>query len=260
MRRFVAGVILGTWSALGCAHSPSRLADIAIIDRDSGSRLEMHYFHGEWWVAGQPGSRYAIFVRNRLGERLLTVASVDGINVVTGDSADWSQGGYVFDPGSGYQITGWRKSDTSVAAFEFSTPADSYAARTGRPENLGVIGLALFRERPLMPPQIALPAPRPEASAPIGGVGASKDEARAQLPQSAAPALGTAHGEREDSYVSHTEFARLHAYPDEIIHIRYDSRENLTAMGIIRPQRYYPSPVPDPFPSSGKYVPDPPPG
>ena len=74
------------------------------------------------------------------------------------------------------------------------------------------------------------------------------------------PALGTAHGEREYSYVERTTFERLHPYPDEVIHIRYDSRENLIAMGVIRAPRYYPSPRPDPFPGSETYVPDPPPG
>ena len=34
-----------------------------------------------------------------------------------------------------------------TAAFYFSDPGDSYASRTGRPDDLGVIGVALFRER-----------------------------------------------------------------------------------------------------------------
>jgi hypothetical protein len=275
MRRTIAGVILSIWSALGWAHTPSRLADVAIIDRDSGTRLEMHYFRGEWWVAGRPGSRYAIFVRNRSEERLLTVASVDGINVITGEDANWGQDGYVFAAGSEYEITGWRKNDRAVAAFAFSAPSDSYATRTGRPQNLGVIGLALFRERSIPATAIASPpepAPAPRAEGPgapaptelaqspnaMGGLDSS---ARARMPPSAiSPALGTAHGEREYSYVERTTFARLHTDPDEMVHIRYDSRENLIAMGIIRAPRYYPAPRPDPFPGSETFVPDPPPG
>jgi hypothetical protein len=207
-------------------------------------------------------------VRNRLAERILTVASVDGINVITGEDANWRQDGYVFNSGSEYEITGWRKSDQAVAAFAFSAPADSYATRTGRPQNLGVIGLALFRERPIPSTAIA-PAPRapPDSPAPeestrardaIAGLDSA---ARARMPQSEmGPALGTAHGEREYSFVEHTSFERLHPYPDQMIRIRYDSRENLIAMGIIRTPRYYPSTRPDPFPGSETYVPDPPPG
>jgi len=76
-----------------------------------------------------------------------------------------------------------------------------------------------------------------------------------------APKLGTGHGEREVSYVNHTEFARLQPQPNEVIRIRYDSLENLVAMGIVA--RPYPTlPAGNPFPASGaeQYVPDPPAG
>jgi len=144
---------------LGLAHLPAqaigRLADVTIVDRDTGATLPVHYARGEYWVAGRPGARYAISVRNRLGERVLAVPSVDGVNVLSGETAAWDQRGYVFSPHERYQITGWRKSDSQVAAFEFSHIANSYAARTGRPAHVGVIGVALFREQPPVP----LPAP-----------------------------------------------------------------------------------------------------
>jgi hypothetical protein len=74
-----------------------------------------------------------------------------------------------------------------------------------------------------------------------------------------APKLGTGHGARETSVVSHTSFARLQSQPNEVIRIRYDSRENLIAAGVIR-EPVARGPIPDPFPQSGDtpYVPDPP--
>src|SRR5882757_6314266 len=144
--------------ASGCeAQAVRGLADVSIIDRDSGVVLDAHYYHGEYWVAGRPGGRYAIEIHNQLGERLLAVTSVDGVNVVSGETAAWDQGGYVFGPGDRYQITGWRKSDAEVAAFTFTDLANSYAARTGRTANVGVIGVAVFRERqpPIDQPAIA---------------------------------------------------------------------------------------------------------
>ena len=76
--------------------------------------------------------------------------------------------------------------------------------------------------------------------------------------QSPAPQakLGTAHGEREYSYVNHTEFARLQPQPNEVIRIRYDSLENLLAMGIVKRPRPRP-PTMNPFPASPEkqYVP-----
>ena len=118
------------------AQVMGNIAEVAVIDRDSGAVLSPHYYRGEYWVAGKPGARYAIEIRNRLGERLLAVTSVDGVNVLSGETAGWDQTGYVFSPGERYQITGWRKTDAEVAAFTFTESPNSYAERTGRPANV----------------------------------------------------------------------------------------------------------------------------
>jgi hypothetical protein len=296
------------------AQSVGDIAEVSIIDRDTGVVLSPHYYRGEYWVAGRPGAKYAIEVHNRLGERLLAVTSVDGVNVLSGATAAFDQAGYVFAPGEQYEITGWRKSDTDVAAFTFTESPNSYAERTGRPANVGVIGVALFRERqpptvwvpPRSPVPIDVPITREReraASAPSSasslGAGtanqaqpeqaqsaeqAQSEQGQSERAQSAPPPsassdkaasrlagvapfpspaprakLGTGHGAREYSYVTHTEFARLQSEPNEIIRIRYDSLENLLAMGIIKRPRL-PSPAMNPFPASPaqQYVPDPP--
>src|SRR5450755_4498680 len=194
--------------ASGCdARAIGSLAEVAIVDRDNGATLPVHYYRGEYWVAGTPGARYAIEVRNRLGERLLAVTSVDGVNVLSGDSAAWNQTGYVFSPGERYQITGWRKTDAEVAAFTFMESPNSYAERTGRPANVGVIGIALYRERQ---PQ-AWTSPRPSEEMPANRLAAPAASAAptdaaplAPAPRAEpAPKLGTGHGEREYSYVKH---------------------------------------------------------
>jgi hypothetical protein len=257
------------------------IAQVAIVDRRSGVELTPHLYHGEYWVAGTPGAAYAIEIRNRLGERILAVTSVDGVNVISGATAGWNQPGYVFDPGVGYQITGWRKSDAEVAAFTFTASPNSYAERTGRPANVGIIGVALFRERqpqPVYVPPVITPSPEPSeparsAPAPTAGLPESKPGTRsdssatqtlspalhvAPEPAASASKLGTGHGEREASHVTNTEFSRMQPQPNELIRIRYDSLENLAAMGIV--ERPHPAPpIANPFPASaeGQYVPDP---
>jgi len=251
------------------------LATVSVIDRDSGTQLSTYYFKGEYWVAGRPGARYAIEIRNCAAGRLLAVTSVDGINVISGATAGWGQTGYVFDPGSDYQIAGWRKSDTEVADFTFTASPNSYAARTGRPANVGVIGVALFRERPplrITQSQNPADAPRAEApardaarEAPAGtagksvGANAADERAASASPSAPAPKLGTGHGEREYSYVENTEFRRMQREPNEVIHIRYDSFENLVALGVVAASRVAPQ-IPNPFPVSHArgFVPDPP--
>ncbi len=263
-----------------------RLADITVVDRNTGATLPVYSHRGEYWVAGSPGARYSIAVRSKLGQRLMAVSAVDGINVLSGQTAAWSQAGYVFSSYSNYQITGWRKSDSEVAAFEFAAESDSYAGRTGRPANVGVIGVALFREKqqPVLEPYAypklrsndksdgaesaksrsapapaAQESPAPSASSRQESSGLADLEgspARRSAPQTTAK-LGTAHGQRESSVVSTTTFERHSAQPDEVVLIRYDSRANLVALGVIRPPQQYR--MPNAFPESPTaYVPDPP--
>jgi hypothetical protein len=124
------------------AHAVGRLADINLVDRDSGETLSVYRHQGEYWVAGRPGARYAVSVRNALPGRIMGVVSVDGVNVVSGQTAAWHQTGYVLGAWQQYDITGWRKTDNEVAAFHFTALPSSYAARTGRPAHVGVIGVA----------------------------------------------------------------------------------------------------------------------
>jgi len=258
-RLCIAALLAGT--SLG-AHALGRLADVSIIDAASGAVLTPHYYQGEYWIAGAPGARYSIEVRNRLGERMLAVTAVDGVNVISGDTASWEQTGYVFGAGEGYRIDGWRKSDAEVAAFEFTAAPASYAARTGRPANVGVIGVALFRERiapPVLasesaPAGLAAPAAAPDSAGSAAAQESRDSAARPELRER----LGTGHGPREYSYVAHTEFERLQPAPNEVIRIRYDSLANLIAMGVLPRPRAWPAPNPFPEAPLAHYAPDPP--
>jgi hypothetical protein len=243
------------------AQALGRLSDVSIIDRETGAAIVTHYHKGEYWIAGRPGAQYAIAIRNQVSERVLAVTAVDGVNVISGDTASWDQTGYVFEPRQRYQITGWRKSNAEVADFEFTDAPNSYAARTGRSENVGVIGVALFRERAAQLAETSPPAV-PPTQARSNAPSSFNSAADAAIARGASPLpekLGTGHGPRESSLVTQTDFERLQSMPNEVIRIRYDSLENLLAMGIIRqppPVR----PAPEPFPASpiGRYVPDPP--
>ena len=119
-------------------------ADVEIYDRTSGRNLPVYWHDGQRYVAGEPGHRYEVRVRNRGGGRVLAVTSVDGVNVISGETAAPDQTGYVLDGHGSVHIDGWRKSMAEVATFYFTALPDSYAARTGRPDNVGVIGIALF--------------------------------------------------------------------------------------------------------------------
>ena len=277
-------------AAAPAARAVGALADITVIDRNTGQTLQVLQHQGRYYVAGRPGARYGIRAYNRSGERLMAVMSVDGVNVVSGETANWEQNGYVFGPWQRFDVTGWRKSQAQVAAFEFIALVNSYAARTGRPDHVGVIGVALFREQRVAPPPALVPEPRPlphsrrlddlnrsQGAAESG----ARAEREAQGTAQSAPAesgsgegraadavakrqpdakLGTGHGRRESSWVEYTQFQRAQSAPDEMIVIHYDSRENLVAQGVLPPPRLTPPLNPSPFPGQPAvgFVPDPP--
>lgn len=274
-------VLLG-FALAGCAglSGAGTLADLAVVDRNTGQRLQTWYHQGRYWIAGTPGNKYAVSVNNKSGQRVMTVVSVDGINVVTGETAAPGQNGYVLDSGLNYEITGWRKNIAEVAAFVFTALPDSYAARTDRPDNVGVIGLAVFREwtppRPAVAPSVVPPIgaqPRPwshadalsRSLAESDSAEPRRKDAADSAPPPAAGAmakaqrderLGTGHGEREGSQVSYTSFRRASDRPNELLTVYYDSYANLVARGIIPSARRIP-PSPTPFPAGMRFVPDP---
>ena len=228
------------------ALAAGQLADVEIFDRKAGRNLPVYESDGQWFVAGRPGNEYRIAVRNRDHADLLAVVSVDGVNVVSGETAAVSQSGYVIERGSPLSISGWRKSLNKVAAFYFTDLGDSYAARTGRPDHAGVIGVALFRRRAEAPAELQ------EHDYRSGAGGASDSAARSAAPAAADKKIGTGHGRQQHAPARLVEFERDTDVPVEVIAIRYDTYENLLARGVIRSPRCAPTPFP------GGFVPDPP--
>ena len=252
------------------ARADSRLVQVDVVDRDDGQALHVWRDHGRPVVAGRPGARYSVRLVNNSGERVLAVVAIDGVNVVSGETAGVGQRGYVLEPWQRTEITGWRKSDDEVAAFEFTSLADSYAARTGRPQDVGVIGVAVFCEAAPVEVSDARPAPRFDGAAkaaPAPSVGAQPAPESRRADAAAAGSLvplerdrlGTGHGERETSIAHVTTFQRASARPDQRVEIRYDSLENLVAAGIVPPP-HVATTSPHAFPADPPrgYVPDPP--
>jgi hypothetical protein len=248
MHRLLFALLAASLYAVAAYAGP--LAEIEIYDRTARRTLEIHEHQGRMYVVGEPRHQYEVRVRSRADVRLLAVASVDGVNVVNGKTAATHQSGYVLDPWGGVSIEGWRKSLDEVATFYFTRLSDSYAARTGRPDHVGVIGVALFPERRMCCREF-LHERAAEAAGPADAPAAS---ARQELERQSDSRLGTGHGHRESSPAQYVEFRRASTTPDETIVIYYDSRRNLIAQGVIAVGRHY-AHRPAPFP--GEFTPDP---
>jgi hypothetical protein len=227
---------------------------------------------GGSYVLGQQGQRYTLRIANHTGRRVEAVVSVDGRDVVDGRPADWrGKRGYLVPAWGQVEIDGWRLTRAEVAAFRFSSVADSYAARTGSAREVGVIGAAIFPERyvPRPPPPRPLELPHserrrdelyetPDDLEGGGGVGRGPDKAsgpQAPAPQAPAAAgapsarssaeaapepapsrrhgLGTEFGEAHGSSVREVAFVRANAgTPSVVLGARYNDREGLVVLGI----------------------------
>lgn len=231
-------------AATACLPLSARgLVELDVIDRDNGQWLPEYHDRGQSWIAGTPGHRYAVRLTNTTGERVLVVLSVDGVNAVTGQTASPSQGGYVLAPWESAEIAGWRKSLDDVAQFVFTDFPDSYAARTRRPDNVGVIGIAVFRERQVRP----MYAPPPSSPPPVAAQSGARERAAGHAAKASAPAasadramaesapqrLGTGHGQREWAPVGQTEFTRASHTPQQVSQLRYDDADTLVTRGIL---------------------------
>jgi hypothetical protein len=265
-------VAIAALDATGCATARESvtswtsggIAAVEIVDRSTGEHLGAYASAGQRFVVGTPGHEYRLRIRNLTAEPVLAVTSVDGVNVVTGETASPSQSGYVLGPWESLDVDGWRTSLSRTASFYFTDLGASYAARTGRPDNVGVIGVAVFREatrtRELSKPKLSrddIPV-MPQAPAP-GAADARRESAaeatNAQAAAKPAPSLGTGYGRAETSYAQRVRFERATASPAEVLAVRYDSRANLVAMGVLPSPRVI-GRGPDPFPSG--FVPPPP--
>lgn len=217
---------------------------LEIVD-EHGRQLPTFEHRGRTHVLGTHGARYLLRIRNRSGERVEVVASVDGRDVVDGRPASISKPGYLVEPWGEVTIDGFRLSTSAVAAFRFSSVGASYAARMGDARDVGVIGVAVFPEAPR---RVAMPEPY---SGPYGDSrsGADAREAPASPPIASAPpragageaarsvekgrpGLGTGFGEEHRSEVVEVAFERASASPAALLTVRYDDRRGLAALGI----------------------------
>jgi hypothetical protein len=252
------------------ASAYERLVDVQVRDMDRSSTLQRYYDGNQTYVAGRPGNRYSVVMHNLTGERVLAVLSIDGVNAISGETAGANQTGYVLAPYQRMEVRGWRKNMQNVAQFRFTDLPDSYAARTGRPNNVGVIGVAAFRERSYRQydhysdyddeyrrgrsaskssNDASAESAASDAAAPSSSVQSERSNSKSRQE------LGTGHGERRYDPARRTNFERESSYPNQVANVFYDSYEALVDRGIIRERGRRYRGQPDAFPIG--FVPDP---
>ena len=134
-------------------------------------------FYGRTYVEGRKNSQYSLQVRNNTGRRILAIPSVDGLNVLNGETCGVESPGYVIEAHSSIVIPGWKVAGTQEAGrFVFKPQGaryaedETYAESTGRPENQGTIGFMIFPEKEIVCKSPPVYRPDPWKPHPFGPV------------------------------------------------------------------------------------------
>jgi hypothetical protein len=216
-----------------------------------------------FYAAGGPGSRvyaeaargehYRIVVSNHQNRRVGLVIAVDGRNIISGQQS-WlrpDERMYILGPYETQEYTGWRTAADRIHRFYFTEAGDSYAAAFGDESAMGLISVAAYAEaRPLLPPRpwffkrqqerdgMGSGSRAPEAEAAPGPAGDApmQEKQRADRAESRA---GTGYG-YEDHSPSYTVAFKPERAPLEKVLIKYEWREALVRLGVLRPHRQPP--------------------
>src|SRR5512139_1660411 len=106
------------------------------------------------YVEALQGERYAVRVTNRTGERVGLVIAVDGRNILSGKKSHLrpDERMYILPPHESATYEEWRTERDTVNRFYFTDPGDSYAAAFGDTSAMGVVAVAVYREKEIPVP------------------------------------------------------------------------------------------------------------
>lgn len=223
----------------------------------NGYPLEQYPARGRLYVEAVAGAEYEIRIHNPLPDRVAVALAVDGLNSI--DARHTTARGaskWVIEPYGTLTVGGWQMSGSRARRFYFTTERDSYAAKLGRAEDVGVISAVFFRERRpvavIAPPVRPLEAERPRSGAKEKDTESAAGSARAQnaSPQgrdrAAAPynddeyaATGIGRSVANDVRWTYLD---LEDSPAAAVSLRYEYRPALVRLGIL--PRLYPAPDP----------------
>lgn len=230
-----------------------------------GQKLRIYQKEGRYFVAGEPGQPYAIEVYNPKGQRIEVLESVDGRNVLQDEPASFANRGMIVSPHSLWRNGGWRIDDDHVREFMFGSPSESIAAQaTGSAGGVGVIGIAIFTEKPYRVTYSSYNSSwnkgasfrsswSSESSVRglSGQATASGDEGQATSDYAD---LGTGMGDERADHVGRTTFERIGPIPHYTVEIQYRTHAWLVAHNIITEEYGYPSAWPGGTTGYQKYV------
>jgi len=140
----------------------------------NGRSLAEYYDRGRTYIDAIQGAEYELRVRNSSPDRIAVALSVDGLNTIDArHTSAWNASKWVIEPYQTITISGWQVSSERARHFYFTTERDSYGAKLGQTQNLGVISAVFFRERRQVIPVTPQPITRDKSDSEMSARGAS---------------------------------------------------------------------------------------
>jgi len=220
-----------------------------------GRQLSEYAARGRHYIEALENAEYEVRIHNPTGSRVAVALAVDGLNSIDArHTSAWDAHKWVIEPYGTIHVRGWQMSGESARRFYFTTERDSYAAKLGQAQNVGLITAVFFRER--RPDTITQVTPRP-----LNGIRGGQSPETKSEGQSSAPSQAGRDAAKERSVPSYpppdeesaaTGIGRsvrndvqwikldLDSRPAGEITIRYEYRASLVRLGII--PRDYPRP------------------
>jgi hypothetical protein len=232
-RYFLFGFMVLTLGLVGSLSASARslyaIEDVAIdIIDDSGRTLRQYPSRSErggntirTFIEAAGDENYVIRAHNRSPHRVGLVIAVDGRNIISGKKSylDRNERKYVLDPHESAVYDGWRTARNRINRFYFTDPEDSYADAFDDRSAMGVIAVAVYREKSRFPQPLTAQPKRKRFSSDIRS---SRDDSEA----------GTGFGEEEWS-PSRTVRFEPQREPIARYFVKYEWRETLCRKGIL---------------------------
>ena len=253
--------------------------------RINGNSVKEYFHNHKTYIEGRKGSVFSIKLRNNSSERALFVPTVDGLSAIDGKDGSFDSRGYILDAHSSMNVDGWRLNDNEIAEFYFSTVEDSYRKRKNKGKNVGSIAVAVFREKeknnfcypsvtippykpiePYVPHTPAFPhqpwkkpfedelypTPRIYNGTNMLRASGTNDMCCTSSMQNCSQDVGTGFGQTKASEVISVDFDRENKY-DTVLEVFYNSRKQLSKIGVDFNRRRYLISEPNSFPNERGY-------
>jgi len=258
---FVLAIVLG----IGASAQDSSTGRVTIPGRSiprffqmevvvNGRPLSEYYARGRTYVEALQEAEYELRLTNTSPDRVAVALSVDGLNTIDArHTSAWNASKWVIEPYQTITISGWQMSSERARHFYFTNERDSYGAKLGQTENLGVISAVFFRERGRIT-QVTPPRPiyrdkdseesmqsqeAPSAKSRGDAAGVARDGRKiAPVPDDEYAATGIGRSVRHDVRWVDMD---LDSRPAGEVTVRYEYYSALLRLGVIpRPREPYP--------------------